>query len=73
MKSPNPITYSAEQYPLRHVFQSVWERLKKVISRKYSVMELCCSPNENYVADIGESRDPPLIGRLDAEIRALLK
>ena len=29
MKSPDPITYSAEQYPLRHVFQSVWQRIKK--------------------------------------------
>ena len=31
MKSPDPIIYSAEQYPLRHVFQSVWQRIKKVI------------------------------------------
>ena len=30
MESPNPIMYSAEQYPLRHVFQSVWQRIKKV-------------------------------------------
>ena len=30
MKSPNPIIYSAEQYPLRYVFQSVWQRIRKV-------------------------------------------
>ena len=33
MKSPHPIVYSAEQYPLRSVFQSVWQRIKKVPSR----------------------------------------
>ena len=30
MKSPHPVVYSAEQYPLRHVFQSVWQRIVKV-------------------------------------------
>ena len=52
MKSSNPIIYSAEQYPLRHVFQSVWQRIKKVIFRYIHFYYNVLSLNESFDADI---------------------
>lgn len=51
MKSSNPIMYSAEQYPLRHVFQSVWQRIKKVIFRYLLLSQYILSPSESFDAD----------------------
>ena len=62
MKSPNPIMYSAEQYPLRHVFQSVWQRIKKVISRYILLSQPILSPGENFGADIGDLEVLPWYG-----------
>ena len=30
MKSPDPVNYTVEQYPIRYIYQSVWDRIRKV-------------------------------------------
>ncbi|KAL9063904.1 MAG: hypothetical protein Q9161_009202 [Pseudevernia consocians] len=42
MKSPNPIIYSAEQYPLRYVFQSIWQRVAKNRGADIGALEIYC-------------------------------
>ena len=62
MKSPNPMIYSAEQYPLRHVFQSVWQRIKKVIFRYILLSQYILSLSESFGADISGSQIFPWYG-----------
>ena len=59
MKSPNPILYTAEKNPLRHVFQSVWQRIVEVIS-PYLFLSLRNAPKDRD-ADIGVLRGLPLV------------
>ena len=54
MKTSNPIMYSAEQYPLRHIFQSVWQRIKEVIIRYILLSPCILSPSESFGADISD-------------------
>ena len=71
MKPPSPTIYSADQYPLRHIFQSAWQRVAKVFAF-YSLLSPCIASKTNRGAEYRRLRDLSLVSRLNFEIRTLL-
>lgn len=65
-KSPNPNMHSAEHYPLRHVFQSMCQRIQKVISSYILHSRPILSQREYGGADIRDLDTFPWYGALVA-------